>query len=33
MLGRAVIVIALLLVIAWLVGGMLRAARQRNRRR
>jgi hypothetical protein len=29
MLGRAVIVILMILVIAWLVGGMLRAGRRR----
>ena len=33
MLGRAVIIILLLLVIAWLVGGMLRSGRQRRGRR
>ena len=31
MLGRAVIIILLLLVIAWLIGGMLRSSRSRRR--
>jgi hypothetical protein len=29
MLGRAVIIIVLILVVAWLVGGMLRSGRRR----
>jgi hypothetical protein len=32
-MGRAVIIILMLLVIAWLIGGMLRAGRQRRGRR
>ena len=33
MIGRAIVVILLLLVVAWLIGGMLRAGRQRRGRR
>jgi hypothetical protein len=33
MLGRAAIIIVLLLVIAWLIGGVLRSTRQRRGRR
>jgi hypothetical protein len=32
MLGRAVIIIILILVVAWLIGGMLRSGRRRFRR-
>jgi hypothetical protein len=32
-MGRAIIIVVLLLVVAWLVGDMLRAARKRRGRR
>ena len=32
-MGRAVIIIVLMLVVAWLIGGLLRSGRQRGRRR
>lgn len=32
-MGRAVVIIILLLIVAWLIGGMLRDARQRRGRR
>jgi hypothetical protein len=32
-MGRAAIIILMLLVIAWLIGGMLRTGRQRRGRR
>jgi len=33
MLGRAVVIVVLLIVIAWLVGGLLRYRRQRSKRK
>ena len=33
MIGRAIVIILLLLVVAWLIGGMLRSGRQRRGRR
>jgi hypothetical protein len=30
MIGRAILILILLMVIAWLVGGMLRSARKRR---
>jgi hypothetical protein len=33
MLGRAVVILLLVMVIAWLIGGLLRSGRKRGRRR
>jgi hypothetical protein len=30
MLGRAIVIVVLLLVVAWLIGGMLRSGRKRR---